>query len=49
METLESFGFHQFVGTPTYDLWGILDVIVAPSDYPPEDFVVDDVGLADHM
>ena len=51
METLESFGFHQFVSTPTHELSGILYVIVAPSDHPPEDddVVVDDVGLFDHM
>ena len=49
METLESFVFHQFVGTPTHELGGVLDVIVAPSVHPPEDVVVDDVGLSDHM
>ena len=47
--TLASFGFRQSVGTPTHELGGIFDVIVAPSDHPPEDVVVDDVGLSDHM
>ena len=49
VETLESVGFHQFVGTPTHELGGILDVIVAPSDHQPADVVVNDVGFSDHM
>ena len=49
VETLESFDFHRFVGTPTHELGGILDVIVAPSNHLPEDDVVDDVGLSDHI
>ena len=49
METLEYFGFHQFINTPTHELGGILDVIVASNDHPQEDIVIDDVGLSNHM
>ena len=38
-----------YISTPTNKLGDILDVIVAPSDHPPEDVMIYDVGLFDHM
>ena len=48
-EALTSFGFDQFVRLPTHELGGILDVVIAPRDHQPEDIIVDDVGLSNHM
>ena len=48
-EIFTSFGIQQFVDMPTHERGGILDVIVAPSDEPPTEVVVEDVGLSDHM
>ena len=48
-KALTSFGFDQFVSSPTHELGGILDVIIAPCDHQPEYVTVVDVGLSDHM
>ena len=42
-EIFTSFGLQQFVDMPIHERGGILDVIVAPSDEPPTEVVVDDV------
>ena len=48
-EALTSFGFDQFVSSPTHELGAILDIIITPCDHQPEDVTVVDVGLSDHM
>ena len=40
-EMLASFVLNQFVNTSAHKLWSILDVVVAPEDYPPKDIAVD--------
>ena len=49
VQILDSFDFEQFVKSPTHYLGGVLDVIITQTGLVPEDVVVTDVGLSDHM
>ena len=49
VQILDSFDFEQFVKSPTHDLGGVLDVVIAQTGLVPEDVTVTNVGLSGHM
>ena len=46
---MDSFGVEQFMKSPTHELAGLIDVIIVPQDRLPEEVVIMDIDLSDHM
>ena len=49
MQILDVFSFEQFIKSPTHDLGGVLNVVIARTRHLSNDIAVTEVGLLDHM